>query len=365
GIGGLHYGLQESGIDATVAMSFDMNENANSVYEHNFGMRPNNKAIDYLEPSDIDRHKADCWLLSPPCQPYTRGGKYLDDEDPRARGLIHLLKLMPKLKHIPSFVLLENVMNFENSVSRRLLVETLGSLGFEIHECLLSPVHFGIPNNRLRYFLVAARRGQNVKASAEERKRYTDEYLARGRDCVQSEWPFGPATKTASVRAMVPLAEYIDDRCNSDTSLKVPESDILKRKRLEFDIVQPNSAQTSTFTKAYGSKHLIGAGSLLQTKNLDIVENGFGSPDRLLDLGLRFFSPQEVAMLHHFPYAKMGDPGKPATSDNTLSPQPIRYQLSFPNTISQKQQLKLLGNSLNAHVVSELIRHILFAKEQE
>ncbi|KAJ1845154.1 hypothetical protein LPJ73_004949, partial [Coemansia sp. RSA 2703] len=167
-------------------MSFDMNENANSVYEHNFGMRPNNKAIDYLETNDIDRHKADCWLLSPPCQPYTRGGKYLDDEDPRARGLIHLLKLMPKLKHVPSYVLLENVMNFENSVSRRLLVETLGSLGFEIHECLLSPVQFGIPNNRLRYFLVATRREQYVQASADERKKYTDEYLLRGKDCVHS-----------------------------------------------------------------------------------------------------------------------------------------------------------------------------------
>ncbi|KAJ2377241.1 hypothetical protein IW150_001494 [Coemansia sp. RSA 2607] len=355
-------------------MSFDMNENANSVYEHNFGMRPNNKAIDYLETNDIDRHKADCWLLSPPCQPYTRGGKYLDDEDPRARGLIHLLKLMPKLKHVPSYVLLENVMNFENSVSRRLLVETLGSLGFEIHECLLSPVQFGIPNNRLRYFLVATRREQYVQASADERKKYTDEYLLRGKDCVHSEWPFGPATKTALTKPMAPLTEYIDNKYNEDMSLKVPESDILKRKRLEFDIVQPTSTQTSTFTKAYGSRHLIGAGSLLQTKNLDIVENGFGSPDRLLDLGLRFFSPQEVAKLHHFPYTsnseaecasctKTDDPGK-STSDNT-SPQPIRYKLSFPKQISQKQQLKLLGNSLNVHVVAELIKHILFAETLE
>ncbi|KAJ2396451.1 hypothetical protein GGF41_008602, partial [Coemansia sp. RSA 2531] len=37
GIGGLHYGLQLSGIRGKVVMSFDMNENANTVYEHNFG----------------------------------------------------------------------------------------------------------------------------------------------------------------------------------------------------------------------------------------------------------------------------------------------------------------------------------------
>ncbi|KAJ2156543.1 hypothetical protein GGF46_005120 [Coemansia sp. RSA 552] len=155
GIGGLHYGLRESGVHGRVAMAFDMNENANTVYEHNFCVRPNNKAIDYLEPQDIDRHRADCWLLSPPCQPYTRGGNYKDTDDPRARGLLHLIGLLPRLEHRPSYVLLENVMNFENSQSRRLLVEMLGGLGFDIHECLLSPVQFGIPNSRLRYFLVA------------------------------------------------------------------------------------------------------------------------------------------------------------------------------------------------------------------
>ncbi|KAJ1937087.1 hypothetical protein EC988_007997, partial [Linderina pennispora] len=99
GIGGLHYGFEQSGVPGTVAMAFDMNENANTVYEHNFGLRPNNRAIDYLETADIDKYSANCWLLSPPCQPYTRGGKYLDDEDDRARGLIHLIEMLPKLRN--------------------------------------------------------------------------------------------------------------------------------------------------------------------------------------------------------------------------------------------------------------------------
>ncbi|KAJ1792983.1 hypothetical protein LPJ59_004770 [Coemansia sp. RSA 2399] len=354
GIGGLHYGLQASGIDGRVAMSFDMNENANSVYERNFGMRPNNKAIDYLEPADIDRHQATCWLLSPPCQPYTRGGKYLDDQDPRARGLIHLLRLMPRLRHRPTHVLLENVMNFENSRSRLLLVETLGNMGFVINECLLSPVQFGIPNNRVRYFLVASmRHGETEGSSALVNKQRTEEYLQRGRDAVHTEWPFGPAvagmSKTRAVaRPSCLLESYIDHTLDNEASLHVPEADIIKRRNLEFDIVRPSSKQTSTFTKAYGSKHLIGSGSLLQTKQLDITENGYGAPERLLDLGLRFFSPKEVALLHHFPLAPQKD-------------QP--YVLAFPAEITQRQRLQLLGNSLNVHVVAELIRHVLFANE--
>ncbi|KAJ2552052.1 hypothetical protein EV175_003460 [Coemansia sp. RSA 1933] len=354
GIGGLHYGLQASGVHGKVAMSFDMNENANSVYEHNFGVRPNNKAIDYLVAADIDRHKATCWLLSPPCQPYTRGGKYLDDQDPRARGLIHLLQLLPKLKHKPTHVLLENVMNFENSRSRSLLVETLGNMGFMIHECLLSPVQFGIPNNRLRYFLVASRQHGSMDGPSELMNiKRTKEYLERGADAVvHTSWPFGPAVaalsnQTAS-KIQDQLEAYIDHVFDSEASLYVPEAYILKRQNLEFDIVRPSSTQTSTFTKAYGSMHLIGSGSLLQTKQMETTENGYGAPEKLLGLGLRYFAPKEVAMLHHFPLTPHKD--KP-------------YALEFPAETTQRQRLKLLGNSLNVHVVAELIKHVLFAPE--
>ncbi|KAJ2307050.1 hypothetical protein IWW55_001160 [Coemansia sp. RSA 2706] len=347
GIGGLHYGLRESGVNASVAMSFDMNELANSVYTHNFHMRPSNKAIDYLEPRDIDRHRADCWLLSPPCQPYTRGGNYRDHEDPRARGLLHLLGLLPRLEHVPNYVLLENVMNFENSRSRVLLVEAFGRLGFEIHECLLSPVQFGIPNNRLRYYLVAQRALPSTAAmdTASDNEAYTQAYLARGRDVVHTEWPFGPAAKSVRAADIIhyPLSGYIDPAENGTESLCVPECHILKRKNLRFDIVKSDSCKTSTFTKAYGSKHLIGSGSLLQTKRLDVVEDGFGAPERLLDLGLRFFSPAEVARLHCFPTS----PDMPCT-------------LEFPSYVSQRQRLQLLGNSLNVHVVAQLLKHVLF-----
>ncbi|KAJ2742456.1 hypothetical protein GGI20_004471 [Coemansia sp. BCRC 34301] len=358
GIGGLHYGLQQSGIPSRVAMSFDMNENANTVYEHNFGQRPNNKAIDYLNLHDIDRHKANCWLLSPPCQPYTRGGKYLDDQDPRARGLIHLLQLLPRLAHTPDYLLLENVMNFENSRSRTVLVSTLGELGFRVNEFLLSPVQLSIPNNRQRYFLVARREwpcpGKEglddvQQAWAAANKQRTDEYLLRGRDAIHTELPLG------QVAVARPLASYIDVAANDDSSLFVPEVYILKRMNLEFDIVRASSEVTSTFTKAYGSKHLIGSGSLLQTKRLEVAESGFKSPERLLDLGLRFFSPKEVALLHHFPYTEEGN------EDLHGAQTAPKYLLKFPSSITQRQRLQLLGNSLNVEVVAELLRQVLFS----
>lgn len=62
---------------------------------------------------DIEKYKANCWLISPPCQPYTRGGKSLDDKDQRAKGLLNLIDILPKLTDPPKYVFLENVLNFE------------------------------------------------------------------------------------------------------------------------------------------------------------------------------------------------------------------------------------------------------------
>ncbi|KAJ2884746.1 hypothetical protein IWW38_005394 [Coemansia aciculifera] len=245
-------------------------------------------------------------------------------------------------------------MNFENSQSRRILVTTLGQLGFGVQEFLLSPVQFGIPNSRLRYFLVARREWPRPSPTSSLDTDYaawvaantqrTEEYLNRGRDAVHTQWPVDKETPVK----LTPLASYIDPAANDDPLLVVPEDDILKRKNFEFDIVQASSELTSTFTKAYGSKHLIGAGSLLQTKRLDIVENGFKSPERLLDLGLRFFSPKEVALLHHFPSE---------SPDRRRGPNAV---LDFPPETTQRQRLQLLGNSLNVQVVAELLQQVLF-----
>jgi tRNA (cytosine38-C5)-methyltransferase len=81
GIGGLHYGLEEAWIsmskmpDELQVYAFDINTIANSVYEYNFGTKPSTKGIDSLTVEELDSLNATCYLLSPPCQPFTAGGK--------------------------------------------------------------------------------------------------------------------------------------------------------------------------------------------------------------------------------------------------------------------------------------------------
>ena len=77
GVGGLHYSLLRAREDAEVVAAFDINPVSNRVYEHNHKLKPVSKSISELSPRVLDSYEADAWLLSPPCQPYTRQGHQL------------------------------------------------------------------------------------------------------------------------------------------------------------------------------------------------------------------------------------------------------------------------------------------------
>ncbi|KAI8072787.1 S-adenosyl-L-methionine-dependent methyltransferase [Gongronella butleri] len=355
GIGGLHYALNIAGVDAQVVEAFDTNQVANKVYEHNFGKKVNGKTIERLTVTDIDRYNADGWLLSPPCQPYTQGGKMMDNQDPRAKPLMHLIALMPKLKKAPQYLFLENVKNFETSRSRKVLMECLKAMNYDVTECLLSPVDFGIPNHRARYYMCARRRGPEDEAPRQDRP-------------VATTWPLDGAPFDVSLPTLSTFLEAIDI---DDHTYDVPARSILRLHNFRFDIVRPSDTRTSCVTKSYGSHHLASSGSLLQTKQMEVTEYQWHDPASLVDLGLRFLTPIEVASLHAFPLPSAGPlaqsgegeekPAAVARSEPRafVAPSQAPY-LAFPEEITTQQRYRLLGNSLNCWVVSELYRVVLF-----
>lgn len=138
--------------------AFDNNPVANKVYTHNFGFCPASNNLEHIPTIVFEKYKADCWLLSPPCQPYTRGGKLLDDQDARAAGLLHLIDVLGEMEQPPRWIFLENVLNFEKSRSRDRLVTVLAQRGYQVEEYLISPNDYwvAIPNDRLRYYLAVS-----------------------------------------------------------------------------------------------------------------------------------------------------------------------------------------------------------------
>ncbi|CAG8459181.1 5423_t:CDS:2, partial [Scutellospora calospora] len=347
GIGGLHYSFNLACPLGKVVASFDINIIANATYRHNFGKAPKTKGIDFLRLDDIEKYNANCWLMSPPCQPYTRGGKGLDDQDPRAKGLLHLIDILPKLSNPPIYIFLENVLNFEKSKSREKLISQLCQMNYEIHECLLTPLQFGIPNDRLRYYLMA----QKIQTFNNHEKVITPQkYFEQA--TIHTSWPFEcmlnnreddkchhwkqQQGQELSEFTIPELSNYIENLID-ETELKkylVPEKYILKSFNFKFDIIRPTDKRCSCFTKSYGSHHIFGSGSLIQTKNL------------------------EIAKLHAFPLKSQLSTNLSITNEssvNNYTPklynnfklmQPSFY-LEFPDDVSIIPKYRLLGNSLN------------------
>ncbi|TPX60634.1 hypothetical protein SpCBS45565_g07443 [Spizellomyces sp. 'palustris'] len=183
-------------------------------------------------------------------------GKQLDDQDARAEGLLHLIELLAILKEPPIYIFLENVVNFEKSRSRDLL--------------------FGIPNDRMRYYLTARRTGTTKEVESPPVLN------------LRTTWPYenyqGPQT----------LADFLeDDPTGNIADIYAIPAPFVRRRRAfsEAAIVTPFSTRSSCFTKAYGH-HGLGAGSFLQTKGFDGPK--YLDPSTAVDeLGLRFFTPTE------------------------------------------------------------------------
>lgn len=92
GVGGLHYALDLARPGSTVVAAFDQNQACNATYLHNHGIAPVDKNIETLTARALEAYgEVDLWLLSPPCQPYSRNGKQQGSKDPRSAGFLALL----------------------------------------------------------------------------------------------------------------------------------------------------------------------------------------------------------------------------------------------------------------------------------
>jgi len=127
GIGGMHQAIKnisETNIEILNIYPFDINPNANITYLHNFGIKPNEMSIENFSIKEYiylcdkfskENSKNILWVMSPPCQPFTRLGNKKDLSDPRSKAFKHILSLLEDMQteYLPDNILLENVKNFE------------------------------------------------------------------------------------------------------------------------------------------------------------------------------------------------------------------------------------------------------------
>ncbi|KAK7041450.1 hypothetical protein VNI00_009316 [Paramarasmius palmivorus] len=347
GIGGLHLALETSKVEATVCRAFDWDQNACKVYEANYGSGLAQRVdISTLTAEILGSYGAELWLLSPSCQPYTVLNPSAKGElDPRAQSFLHLIQnVLPEMvlsNTQPTHLLVENVAGFEFSSTRTFLLEQLKHLGYFTAEFLLTPLQFGIPNSRLRYYLLARCTPFNFDSDTVHRS-------IPGAENIQPSDYF-EAKRDGS--ATIPeIRTYLDASTDSNVGSTwhphaIPDRVLIKWGRL-FDIVLPSSRRTCCFTRGY-TQLVERAGSVLQMNeelNTTATFDTFLANERpeeavriLHPLKLRYFTPSELLRLFAF-------------EERSSS-----FRLSWPPDVSTKSKYRLIGNSVNVRVVRELV----------
>jgi len=325
----MHYALVESGLLFDIIAAVDINPITNRIYSHNFpDIKLIPKCITNLTAKTLDSWNVDMMLMSPPCQPFTRVGKQRDVTDERTKSFLHILQLIPQLSKLPKYLLIENVHGFENSETHNKLIEMLEKLNFSFQEFLLTPTQFGIPNSRLRYYLIAKRPLLNFHFDTTQQ---VEKELPAHCHCSTTT---APPCFSVPVPAMKPLSDYLIDY-SADSLSDWMVADKFFRHIWVMDLVDNSSTTCCCFTKRYG-RHVDGAGSIIRTNKTHVDLNDVDSSQlntAVASLGLRFFSPREIANILGFP------------SD-----------FECPSDLSSVQCYRALGNSLNVHVVSVLLR---------
>ncbi len=228
------------GARAVIAAAYDISPPALATYARIWGERPIARELATLPASEILRHGADTWVMSPPCQPFCRMGNRQDLEDPRSRAFLRLMELLGE--HPPEHLVLESVEGFLGSGAHALLTDRLREAGFRALEYTLDPQDFGLPNQRPRVFVVASR---------------------------------GPlAARALPGLPPAPLRGFLDPV--EDPGLYLGEA---MRHRPGLDLVTADSARTACFIGGYGRRY-VGSGSFLETER-----------------GVRRFSVAEAARL--------------------------------------------------------------------
>lgn len=157
GIGGIRRGvvnaLTQYGIDSQCVLSSEIDEKACETYNLNYHEYPcgDIREIEEIIPFDL-------LLAGFPCQPFSYAGKRQGFGDTRGTLFFEVERILEKYK--PKAFLLENVRGLythDNGRTFKTIIDHLHALGYGTYDLLLNSSDFGVPQNRIRLYILGIR----------------------------------------------------------------------------------------------------------------------------------------------------------------------------------------------------------------
>jgi DNA (cytosine-5)-methyltransferase 1 len=165
GCGGLDLGFEEAGFDCIWAN--DSNKDACQTYKANFeGNLLHEGNIEDIEPPTKETIKDLTVLLGGfPCQAFSNAGQRKGIDDHRGQLYKFCMEYIDRLQ--PKFVVFENVRGLLTIAGKEKhlldeILEELEGLGYIPHVKLVEASNYGVPQRRIRVFIVAHRKDLNL-----------------------------------------------------------------------------------------------------------------------------------------------------------------------------------------------------------
>lgn len=217
GAGGLDYGFEAAGFETRVAVEMDADCCATLATNRSWPIirdditRVPSSAI--LEAAGLRKGEADVLIGGPPCQPFSKSGYWVNGDagrlkDSRASTLLEYMRCVRDL--LPRAFLLENVhgISYSGKEEGFLLLERLTreinrqeGVNYSLSWRVLDATDYGIPQARVRFFLVASRDGMMFRFPSATHA--SNEVPAQGTLLAKSDTP-SPVTAWDAIGSFTP-----------------------------------------------------------------------------------------------------------------------------------------------------------------
>jgi DNA (cytosine-5)-methyltransferase 1 len=295
GCGGTSAGLRAAGMNIVAGIDFD--SKAIETYKLNFPeAMPLQRDVRSISEGDIEQLLESCRATGPlvfsacaPCQPFSAQNRYKSADDQRVCLLDELHRFVKKF--LPDYILLENVPGMQKVLDGPFpkFLSLLTSLGYQSSFGVLNAVDYGVPQNRRRLVLLAAR-GHGISLPKAEYGKGLKPYRVV-RDAISHYPPIEHGSKSDKVQDHE--AARLTDLLYKRIAALKPGQD---RRSWPDELKLKCHARAVGHSDVYGRLDWDKPSVTLTTKCISLSNGRFGHPSQN-----RAISAREAAALQTFP----------------------------------------------------------------